>query len=250
MRKIIFASVFIIILLFIKTNLYSQVSIHGPNCVVPGITYTYNIQGNWDSLSTMKVCLTGGVIADSTDTATCTSTSAPLNAVTVIWNKVTNASFKVTSTLGGSTLPVVVTTSLYGGLLDTITKVQMIAEDSVPAAIICTEASGGACSPSYTYQWQTSRDMVSWNSMAGATNKNLRIDSSLTQSVYYRRKVVENTSGSVAYSDVASVFVGVTGRANTPGILVPCDIKISGIMINTYCISINNSSKYIRGQGL
>lgn len=250
MRKIIFDSVFIISLLFIKTNLYSQVSIHGPNCVVPGITYTYNIQGNWDSLSTMKVCLTGGVIADSTGTATCTSTGAPLNAVTVIWNKVTSASFNVTSTLGVSTLPVSVTTPLYGGLMDMITKVQMIAKDSVPAAIICTDASGGACAPSYTYQWQTSLDMVSWNGMPGETNKNLTIDSSLTQSVYYRRKVVENASGSVAYSDVASVFVGVTGRANKPGILAPCDLTISGIMINIYCININNSNKYIRGQGL
>ena len=72
----------------------SQVSITGPTCVVPGVIYQYQIQGNWDSTSTMQVCLSGGVIADSTDTNICTPAGgAPLSSVLVIWNGGSGGSF-------------------------------------------------------------------------------------------------------------------------------------------------------------
>jgi hypothetical protein len=232
MRKIIYPVGLLIISLIGNTNLFGQVSIKGPTCVVPGITYTYNIQGNWDSLSTMKVCLTGGVIADSTDTTMCTRTGAPLNAITVIWNNVTSGSLVLTSSIGDTTLNTAITTPLSGGAVDTTVKTQMIGNDSIPATINCTAASGGACSPSYLYQWQQSSDIVSWTDMPGATEQNLTIDSGLTKSVYYRRKVIESPSGSLAYSDVAAVFVGISGLKN----------KLN--MGELYCYFNNDFNKY------
>jgi len=232
MKKIFFASALLILSLVNNTALFSQVSIVGPSCVVPNVTYTYNIQGSWDSLSTMKICLIGGVIADSPDTATCTLTGAPLDAVTVIWNSDRGGSLTLSSSIGDSTLNVVITTPLSGGSIDTTIKTQMIGTDSIPAAIICLDATGGACSPSYSYQWQQSSDIVNWSDLPGATGKNLTIDSGLTKSVYYRRKVIENTSGSLAYSDVAAVFVGISGLKN----------RITND--NWYCQFYENFSKY------
>jgi hypothetical protein len=59
----------------------SQVTISGPTCVVAGTVYQYTITGTWDSTSTMQVCLSSGVIADSTAGSSCTVTGAPLATI-------------------------------------------------------------------------------------------------------------------------------------------------------------------------
>ena len=207
MRKIIYTRVVLLISLIGYTDVFSQVTITGPTCVVPGTVYQYTISGNWDSTSTMNICINGGAIYDSIDSNECTPTGRPVAKVVADWDTSGTWSLTLTSSSGNTTLNVSVTAPLAGGIIDSASKTQMIGIDSIPAGIICSAASGGSCSASYSYQWQQSSDIVSWTDMPGATGQNLTIDSSLTQSVYYRRKVFENTSGSLGYSDVAVIFV-------------------------------------------
>jgi hypothetical protein len=56
--------------------------------------------------------------------------------------------------------------------------------------------------------------MISWTDIPGATGASLVIDSSLTQSSFYRRKVTETNSRSIGYSDAASVLV-IVSQPNT-----------------------------------
>ena len=194
-----------------STTSLAQVNIVGPTCVVPGITYHYRITGGWGTRSTMQACVTGGRIADTSSTPhNCTPAGgAPLGAILVIWDS-SSASIAVTSAAGNATLAVSVTSALRPGSIDSSSKTLMIGYDSIPPAITCSVDSGGNCSPAYADQWQQSSDQVSWQDMSGFTGRNLNLTTALTQTVFYRRKVTETRSGTIAYSDVASVFVGIT----------------------------------------
>jgi hypothetical protein len=187
---------------------FSQISLSGPTCVIPGVIYQYKVTGNWDSTSTMQLCLSGGIIADSTDTNTCTPIGgAPLSAVLVIWSNNSSGSLTLTSTKGNASLSVSITQALAPGVIDSTTKIQSITYDSIPTTINCAVDVGGSCSPSYNDQWQQSVDMVTWIDIIGATGQNLNFSSPLTQSTLFRRKVTETVTGSIAYSDAAIVNV-------------------------------------------
>jgi hypothetical protein len=194
------------------TNLcaFSQPTITGPTCVVPGTVYHYRISGSWKASSTMQVCISGGTLkSKDTSLHNCTPLGgAPLSSVLVIWNSSGPASLRVTSGLGNSSLNIVITAPLTPGSIDSASKIQAIVYDSIPTAIACSSESGGSCSPNYIDQWQQSLDMVAWVDIPGATSRNLSTIPRLTQSTFFRRKVTEKSSGTVAYSDVAFVDVG------------------------------------------
>ncbi|HEV2354291.1 MAG TPA: hypothetical protein VGR89_08610 [Puia sp.] len=111
--------------------------------------------------------------------------------------------------------------TLSGGTIDSIGKSQAIPYDSVPSAITCPPATGGSCSPSYQYQWQESVDRVSWQDITGATSQNLAPAQSLQQGTFFRRKVTDSTSGTIAYSDIASVDVGPPSPGTSSGPRMP-----------------------------
>jgi hypothetical protein len=192
------------------TTGHAQVTVTGPTCVVPGTIYQYSIAGNWDSSSTMHVCINGGVIVDSGYRNACTPEGKPVAQVLVDWDTAGNWGLTVTSSSGNAALYVSVTVPLKAGSIDSVSKTQMIGVDSVPALITCSVDTGGSCSPSFVHQWQQSADMVSWTDVQRATGLNLKIDTGLNQSTYYRRRATETSSGTIAYSDVAAVFVGVS----------------------------------------
>lgn len=79
---------------------------------------------------------------------------------------------------------------------------QIITYNTKPVNINATTASGGTCG-SYSYQWQSSTNNVSFSNIPGATSQNLSFASlsALTQTTYYRRKVncgtAEQFTGSV-----------------------------------------------------
>lgn len=196
------------------TSAFAQVSITGPQCVMAGTVYQYTIQGNWDSSSTMQVCISSGTIADSAGTHSCTgSGGAPLATVLVKWNGSASdaGAISLTSTKGSSTLSVNFAGPLLPGSIDSMSKTQIIAADSIPSAINCSADKGGSCSPSYSDQWQQSPDMVSWTDIAGANGQDLSFSSPPVQTTFYRRKVTETVSGTIAYSDEAVVNVEAKG---------------------------------------
>ena len=92
---------------------FSQVSLTGPECAMPGLSYQYLISGKWDSSSKMHVCVTGGAIAGG---STCTADGPPLSSVVVIWNeKATGGTITVTSTSGNASKSIGITTSISPG---------------------------------------------------------------------------------------------------------------------------------------
>jgi hypothetical protein len=201
----------VLIQLFLLTTYVSgQVTVSGSTCVFPGVSYQYNITGNWDSTSTTQICITGGSIKNfDSSVHSCTlQGGAPLGSVLVSWNNILDSgTIAITSDKGNATLSISIISPLVPGRIDSSSKLQAIDYDSIPSMIICSVNSGGSCSPVYFDQWQQSFNQLSWTDIEGAINQNLVISSQLTQPTFYRRKVTEQQSGTIAYSDVALVDV-------------------------------------------
>jgi hypothetical protein len=200
----------ILALLIIGIPAFSQPTITGPTCTVPGVVYQYILKGSWKASSTMQVCIKGGNFrGKDTTLKSCTpQAGAPLSSLLVVWNNPGVGSLTLNSALGNNILNVTVVSLLQGGTIDSSSKKQVIGYDSIPSMIICSADSGGSCSPVYADQWQQSADMLSWKNIQGATSLNLSVTFPLTQSTFFRRKVIEKTSGTIGYSDVAFVDVG------------------------------------------
>jgi len=191
--------------------LTAQVTISGPTCVVPGTVYQYIITGAWDSASTMQVCLQGGVINGSG--GTCTGTVTPRSSILVSWSAAGPGSLRLTSSKGNNTLAVTVTSPLNGGTPAVAVRSQLIAYGATPLAVDCSASTGGSCTPDYQYQWQQSLNELNWTDIQGAAGARLNFAQPLLQPAFFRRKVTERNSGTIAYSD--AVFVDVKAPAPT-----------------------------------
>lgn len=68
-----------------------------------------------------------------------------------------------------------------------------IANNTSPGLISCTAATGGACSPNYVYQWQSSPDNSTWSNVPSTGpdpgNGQNYTPGNLTSSLYFRRQV-------------------------------------------------------------
>ena len=100
-----------------------------------------------------------------------------------------------------------ITSKLNGGLVADMLQTQVVEYDNIPKSITCSMASGGSCSPSYSYQWQWSENDVDWNDLTGSNSVNLTFPGPKSQSGFYRRKVIDLNGGTIAYSDVAAIYV-------------------------------------------
>ncbi len=205
MRKYLLKLFYLVPLAFIQLAGLAQVTISGPVCVLPGTTYQYYIQGSWDSVSTMQVCVTGGTITDSSASSGCTVQGAPLGSVSISWDS--SGSLNLTSSIGNTSLSVQITTALQAGDLDSAGAMQFVFADSIPNPVTCSAATGGACSPAYSYHWQQSSDASNWTDMSGGTAENLIFTSPLSGTTYFRRKVTETVSGNITCTAVAMINI-------------------------------------------
>lgn len=218
MNRIIIKGLLFFFLLFKLSNGLGQLTISGSTCIMAGTVYQYVISNTGDTSASMQVCISGGVIANGgNNPITCTSPTTSLHKILVVWNDsaIDAGTLTVTSSTGNTSLNVHFAGSLQPGTIDSASKTQIIYTSGVPNTITCSADSGGSCSPLYTYQWQRSTDMFDWVDIPNALNASFTTDSTVTQSTYYRRKVTEKTSGSIGYSDVASVFVVIQPIADT-----------------------------------
>jgi RHS repeat-associated protein len=178
---------------------FSQFSITGPTCVVAGTQYTYNISGPYTNQTNMNWNQTTGTINGS-------SSGTPLPSIHVTWS--VNGTVKVTTSnpTGSATLSVTIINPLAPGTISPLS--QSINYNTIPSVIgNVTAASGGNCSPVFAYQWQQSTDAVNFTNITGATSVSLGFSAPITQTMYYRRKVTETGSQSVAYTSAATVLV-------------------------------------------
>jgi len=187
----------------------AQPQISGQTCVAPGTIYQYVISGKVDSQS-MQVCVTAGTILNSVNgSIQCKTSGFTSKAILVVWSDSASDEgiITLTSPTGSVSLNVHFAAELQAGAINSNSKTRFIIANQIPAPILCGLDSGGACSPSYYHQWQQSMDMVSWFDVPSANDQSLNFTTAMTQTTYYRRKVVEKSSGTIGYSDVAAVFV-------------------------------------------
>lgn len=180
----------------------AQASITGPSCVSAGQVYQYQISGNWNSTTNMQWCVTNGVISGTSNT--CVS-GKPKPTVQVVFNSGSSGTVSLTSTIGNASFNVTITAALQPGSISNAT--QNIIYETVPATINCSAASGGACSPGYTYQWEKSDNGSSWAAISGATSQNLSFSQPFYTTQYLRRQVTIVSTGSTGYSNIATVSV-------------------------------------------
>src|SRR5260221_14621583 len=118
-RKKLYRIYCLISLFFCGFLSFGQVTISGPTCVIPGTVYLYDIGANWDSASSMQLCINGGIIADSAGNTSCSGNGAPVSSVKVIWNDLANASINITSSKGNASFNINITDTLKAGSIDT-----------------------------------------------------------------------------------------------------------------------------------
>jgi RHS repeat-associated protein len=97
---------------------------------------------------------------------------------------------------------------------------QLIAYNTIPSTMTLSGVSGG--SGTYTYQWQSSPDNVSWGTIIGSTGTTYTPTSGLTATTFYRAQV--NSSGASAYS--TSAAVNTTGQL-TAGAMEPGSLTLA-----------------------
>jgi hypothetical protein len=184
-----------------------SIGIAGPQCVIAGPVYLYNITAQWQPGSTVRVCVTGGTLVDSG--ATCAGGNGILSFVRVRWDSggQSTGTVAVTSSLGNTSLSVSLTTPLSGGQIDSSVAYQSLDTLTTPATLTVSAATGGACQPAYGYQWQQSADNLHWSVVPGATGAQFSFSGPLTQTGYFRRVVTDNAGNMVVYSNVAVIIV-------------------------------------------
>lgn len=189
----------------------AQITVGGPSCVVAGQNYTYFINN--------------GTVPNNTNQTWCVPTTATIlqvfgtnvtgsgncrtgtNATSIVVTFTQGGPVSVSTTVGSPTLNVTVVPALVAGTISS-NSTQTIAYNSTPATITCPAAQFGACSPAYTYQWEQSPDNSAWSTFGGMTGQDLNFGTiKLIQKTFYRRKVTETSTGTIRWSDVATVFV-------------------------------------------
>lgn len=183
----------------------AQVGIRGPVCIIPGLTYQYIIDAKWDSSVSMKACITGGKLNTGN---TCTSSGTLTNLLFITWGESNVRKIDLTSSTGNASLAVLGTVELNGGQINDSDKVQIYKKTQATYLFRCNEARGGACAPSYFYQWQKSENGLNWTSIEGATGKDLQFSSNVfLVNTFFRRVATEPHSNMLAYSNVGVLTI-------------------------------------------
>ncbi|MCU7551147.1 DUF6443 domain-containing protein [Chitinophagaceae bacterium LB-8] len=198
------------LLAFSKSG-FSQVYMGGPTCVQAGVENLYYLTGNYSYSDYIQWCVYGGTSANGNQ---CES-GYGLNYLMIKFT--TSGQITVYTPNGAAFLNVTVTDALNSGSISSNGS-QTITYNYTPGTISCSAASGGGCYPSYAYQWEQSTNGTNWSSLSGKTAENLSFSSGLTQTTYYRRMVTETSTGTVGYSNVATVYVNpqLTGGSISP----------------------------------
>lgn len=182
----------------------AQVGIRGPQCVLPGLAYQYTITFNGERDSALQVCVAGGKLGLGD---TCTQIVNNAGFVFVVWDENAFHEINISSSKGSANLPVVGTTALSGGQIDEKDKAQVYDKSRNRYMFRCKEASGGACTPSYSYQWQRSENGLNWTDIENATDRDLQVAAVILVNTFYRRVTTEIKSNSIAYSDQAMLAI-------------------------------------------
>jgi hypothetical protein len=190
--------------LFFCKIVFGQVNITGAQCVLTTLVYQYDIKGDWKENDKISICVDGGVL---TETGTTCIEKQTVSFVKVQWSEgKTTGKITVNSGAGASNISVNIAPHFNPGSIETTDK-QTIAYNKLSPSLYSTQASGGNCSPSFSYQWEQSLNKLQWIAISGATGRNLSFDTPLKQTTFFRRKVFESKSQTIGYTNAITVFV-------------------------------------------
>jgi RHS repeat-associated protein len=188
---------------------YNQVGINGPTSVIMGNSYTYYPTINGSS-STMysgpyTYFISGGVVTGTSNTSKSGVCSNVLYSigVNITWTS-SSGSVQVILNPGSSTLNITAVPALVPGTISPSS--QTLNYGQTAATMSVSGTSGGAASPTYTYQWQSAPDAVTWTDIAGATSTNYNAGT-LFATTYYRVFVTESSTFTSAYTPSVTVSV-------------------------------------------
>jgi hypothetical protein len=73
--------------------------------------------------------------------------------------------------------------------------------------ITCGNSPATRGSGNYKYQWESSTDKITWTPISGATAQQYTLNTAMTQTTYYRRKVTDNICANTAISDTIEIII-------------------------------------------
>jgi RHS repeat-associated protein len=195
----------ILFLLLSNASAKSQVTISGPTCVVAGGTtgYQYTLSGTYTSTSPVQWCVTGGVIAGTSNTCKSGTIASIGLFIRVVWNPgITSGSVQLTVTGSGSATRNITNITIA----NTATPVSQVRNFNQSFTITGGGASSTACVPTYTYQWEwATASGGPFTAISGATSQSYTSTANFTSTRFYRRKLTFN--GDIQYTPVASVNI-------------------------------------------
>jgi RHS repeat-associated protein len=192
--------------------------------VTTGVSITY--RPTYNNINTIPYTtagydyyIVGGVITGTYNTAltfnTGNSGTAYGSSINITWTSTTGSVKFTDYGYGSYTLNITAISPLQSGTISTTS--QNISCNTSPATLICSAATGGSGTPSYSYQWQIAPDNVAWSNISGASSLSYS-PGALTSTTYYRLMVTENTSATTAYSVSSVVIVNPPSDPPTPAI--------------------------------
>ena len=187
---------------FCKVN--AQVSVSGPQCIIPGNPCQYIITGNWISDSWMKLCVRGGKLEGGQQ---CNVSGKIMNTILITWSDTSYHRLELTSSLGNVNLELKSTSELKGGEINESDKIKICNSAVTNYTFRCAPSKGGSCDPRYSYQWQRSENGLNWSTISGASKKDLKFTGTVKVNTYFRRVTTESGSNTIAYSDHALLAV-------------------------------------------
>jgi gliding motility-associated-like protein len=174
--------------------------------------------------------------ADTYSWAPATGLSATTGAVVVASPSATTI-YTVTGTAVGGCIDSVKVTVTVSAALDggAIAASQTICKNTAPAALTSTTAATGG-SGTYTYQWQSSTDNITFTDIAGATSAGYA-PGTLTQTTYYRRKVSDAVTSALSNTVTITVSVVTKPTVTAAGATTFCtggSVVLNGTAATTY----------------
>ena len=136
---------------------------------------------------------------------------------------------------------------LYGSISNALFN---IAANSSPGVIVASVASGGNCSGTYSYQWQSSTNGTTFTNISGAVSQNYT-PPAITVTTYYRRKV---TCGiDAGYTNVCTLKINSATPEYTyvqmRDITKPGIIDFAGAAALTLPEDVKQTTQYLDGLG-
>ena len=187
----------IIVLVLSSFISFSQVQISGPDCVEVASVGKYQLSFRQSRTDSVMIKVTGGHF-ESGDSVKYLKYPG---AVLVVWDSL--GINKIEASFGGNSSSVYINTitGLVSGEVLPTERIQYWSYNVLSYVFHCADPIGGACQPTYSFQWQSSTDGITFTNIPGAIGRDLTFSQSITSTIIFRRITKESQSNTSAMSE-------------------------------------------------